>query len=171
MGRWHYIFNERSRLFRCTIVVPSVDSWNTPRITPANSFIWRGCQVQRCLESLCLFLACRSLTERVTAGCRTASRSSPSDPPMLPRLQWQSTEGSKIQSVRMRKQKLFVVHVSLKMTVKTGVAAVEKQRAGGTADVCSPHYCHRIAVTFGVESYTRAQASGDPGCQIRWGQI
>lgn len=62
---------------------------------------------------------------------------------------------------------MFAVYVALKMRVKTGLSAVEKQRAGGTDDVCSPHYCHRIAVTFGVESYTRAQASGDPGCQIR----
>lgn len=62
---------------------------------------------------------------------------------------------------------MFVVFVFLKMTVKTCLAAAERQRAGGTDDVCSPHYCHRIAVTFGVESYTRAQASGDPGCQIR----
>lgn len=85
VGLWHYIFNEASQLFSCTVVAQRAERRTltlgaqlTSHQQTASS--GGGCRVKRCLETLSSPLAGRSLTERVTTGCRTASRSSPSDP-------------------------------------------------------------------------------------------
>lgn len=133
------------------------DSWSTPRITPANSLIWQGCQVQRCLETLCFPLAGRYLTER---GNRRLSYCNPEVHPLIHTccLRYTDNQPKAWKSCRKCQDKNGIFF----FLAKTGIATVEKQRARGMADICCPHYCHRIAVTFGAALCARAQASWMP---------
>lgn len=99
MGRWHYIFNEASRLFSCTVVEQRAECRTlTPgaHLTSHQQTASSGgaAEYSDGWELSVFFLAGRTLTERVTTGCLTASRSSPSDPLMLSLLRQRSTQGS-----------------------------------------------------------------------------